>query len=343
MSTGSFRKFATALFVTVLLTAMVAGCAQKPAAPEQEKPKEEAKEEAKQEAPAQITDIRLMTGPQGGSWYPLGGAMAELIGKKMPNVRVTVQPGAGITNVKAVQAEKAEMGFANSCSTVDAIHGRDPFEKKYDNVMHMMALYPQYFQMVVPADSDIKSVADLKGKVLATQPKGNTGEQMSRHVLEVHGLSYDDCSKVHFVSYSDAVELMKNRQTDAFFLVTTVPASSVMDLAVSRKVRLLSLSEDKIAELNKINSGYVKRVIKAGTYPGQDEDVMGIGTWTHLIVQAKMPKDLVRDICEIFVEGREAFGAVVKAMEGVTTETLASDVGVPFHPGAEEYFKSVKK
>ncbi len=79
---------------------------------------------------ASAETLRLMTGPQGGSWYPLGGAIQSIVQKAMPGISIQVLPGGGIANVKAVEQGKADIGFANSVSTVDAIEGREPFEEK---------------------------------------------------------------------------------------------------------------------------------------------------------------------------------------------------------------------
>jgi TRAP transporter TAXI family solute receptor len=147
---------------------------------------------------AQAQQVRLMTGPQGGSWYPLGGAIAN-IGDKA-GLKVQVLPGAGIANVKAIQAGKADLGFANSISTVDGVAGREPFTEKASNVCNVATLYPQYFQVVANADSGVNSLADLKGKGLAVQPKGNTAEFISQQVLQVYGMKYEDMGRVSYVN-----------------------------------------------------------------------------------------------------------------------------------------------
>src|SRR5690625_1133620 len=123
---------------------------------------------------AHAQQVRLMTGPQGGAWYPLGGAIANIASKA--DINVQVLPGAGIANVKAVQMGKADFGFGNSISTVDGIAGRPPFEEATTNVCNVATLYPQYFQIVANADSGIESMADAKGKSIAIQPRGNTAE-----------------------------------------------------------------------------------------------------------------------------------------------------------------------
>src|SRR5690554_1725684 len=81
---------------------------------------------------AHAQQVRLMTGPQGGSWYPLGGAIANIASKA--DIRVQVLPGAGIANVKGVQQGKADFGFGNSISTVDGVAGRAPFDEEATNV-----------------------------------------------------------------------------------------------------------------------------------------------------------------------------------------------------------------
>ena len=289
----------------------------------------------------QKVDLKLMTGPMGGAWYPLGGAIADAIQKAVPGTTVAVSPGGGIANVEALELGKCDIGFTMASSGVDGVQGRDPFKQKMQNMRQLANLYPQYFQMVVVDASGIKSVGDMKGKALSCDRKGHLGELISQQILKVYGLSYKDMSKVHHVGYSDSVSLMKDGHAQGFFLITTCPASSVIDLASDRKIRLISLPDDKIKEMQKINSGYLKRIIPKGTYPGVDYDVLGIGTFTNLIISAKLPDDLVYKITKTLAGNLPRFADVVKDMKGITPKDLAADIGVPFHPGALKYYKEV--
>ncbi len=293
------------------------------------------------ETMAQKFDLKLMTGPMGGSWYPLGGAIGEAIQKEIPGVTVAVSPGGGIANVEAIEVKKCDIGFSNSSSAVDGVYGRPPFKKRMEKTRQLVNLYPQYFQMIVWEDSGIKSVADLKGKIISPGPKGFTGEFLARQVLQVYGLSYKDMAKVHHVGYSDSVDLMKDGHTHAYMPGTTIPASTIIDLASARKIRLLTLPDDKIKAMQKLNAGYLKRVIPKGTYPGVDYDVPGVGYFTHLIISAELPNDLVYKITKTLVKNLPRFGEVVKDMKGVTPKDLALDIGVPFHPGTLKYFKEI--
>jgi TRAP transporter TAXI family solute receptor len=286
--------------------------------------------------------IRIMSGPQGGSWYPLAGAIQGIIEKNIPGTSGRVAPGAGISNVLGVQNNKAEMGFGNSVSTYDGVRGEDPFKQKTDNVCHIATLYFQYFHVVVLASAGIKGGPDLKDKSLTTQQKGNTGEQMTRDFLKVHGLDYSKLRKVNFGSYNDSVEQLKDGHAQVFTLITTVPASSVMDLASARDIRVLDLSDIKLKELQKINRGYDKRVIKAGSYPNLEKDIQTIGTWTHLIMRCSTPEELAYKITKSLAQNTEQLGNVVAAVKGLTAKELAIDVGVPYHPGARRFYREAK-
>ena len=180
------------------------------------------------------------------------------------------------------------------------------------------------------------------GKALTTQQKGNTGEQMTRDLLRVYGLDYGKMSKVNFGSYTDSVAQLKDGHAQVFTLITTVPASSVMDLAAARDIRVLEVPDAKLKELQKINAGYDKRIIKAGSYPKQDKDVQTIGTWTHLVVSCKLPEQLVYNITKALAQNVETLGNVVSAVKGLTVKDMAIDVGVPLHPGARKYYQEAK-
>jgi len=286
-------------------------------------------------------DLKMMTGPMGGSWYPLGGAIADAIQKEIPGVTLTVAPGGGVANVEAVELGKCDIGFSNSSSGVDAIYGRPPFKQKITNMRQLANLYPQYFQIVVLEDSGVKSVAELKGKAISPGPRGHTGEFAATQVLEIYGLSYKDMSKVHHVGYSDTVALMKDGHCEGWLLCTTIPASSIMDLASARKIRLISLPDDKIKAMQKLNAGYIRRVIPKGTYQGVDYDVHGFGFFTHLVISAKLSEDLVYKVTKTLVKNLPRYGDVIKEMQGVTPKDLALDIGIPFHPGALKYFKEI--
>lgn len=287
--------------------------------------------------PVLAQEIKLMTGPQGGVWVPLGGQLKDLWEKAKPGLAVQSLPGAGIANVRGVQEGKTDVGFGNSISTVDAVAGREPFKKPHDNVCNIATLYPQYFQVVVRADSGINSAKDLKGKGLAAQPRGNTAEEITKQWLQVNGLTYNDL-KMSFVSYTDAVSQVQDGNAVAFTLGTTIPSGAVMDLASARDIKLLDLS-DQLAPMKKLNPGYTLVTVPKGTYPKQDKDVNVIGYATHIVASCKLSEDVVYAMTKAMATNIPQMAMINKAISVLTPKMMAEDIGVPFHKGAAKFYK----
>jgi TRAP transporter TAXI family solute receptor len=291
-------------------------------------------------APAAAQQVTFMTGPQGGSWIPLGGALKGMWEKAVPGLSITSTPGAGIANVRGVDEGKAHIGLANSNTTVDGIQGRPPYPKKVTKVCQLANLYPQYFQVVALSDAKVDSYADLKGKALVTQPKGNTAEMLTDMILKANGLSYQSLSKTNFqAAYTDAVSMMKDGHVQVFTLGTTAPASAIMDLASARDVKLVPVDDKTFDAVKKANPGHNKLIIKAGTYPKQDKDVPVIGYSTHLVVACDLPENTVYQMVKTMAGNVDSMAAVVKSIEGIKPKDMALDIGVPFHKGAAKFYK----
>jgi TRAP transporter TAXI family solute receptor len=292
--------------------------------------------------PAAAQQATFMTGPQGGSWIPLGGALKHMWEQAVPGLQIQQTPGAGLANVRGVDEGKAQIGFGNSSSTVDGLAGRAPFPKKVTKVCQLANLYPQYFQVAALADANINSYADLKGKTLVTQPKGNTAEQVTEAVLKINGMTYQSLAKANFqASYTDAVALMKDGHAQVMTLGTTAPASAVMDLASARDIKLVPVDAKTLAAMREMNPGFQKLTIKAGTYPKQDKDVEVIGYSTHIIVACDLPEDTVYKMTKAMAQNVDAMAAVVKPIAGLTPKAMAADIGVPLHKGAAKFYKEV--
>ena len=291
-------------------------------------------------APVAAQQVTFMTGPQGGSWIPLGGALKGLWEKAVPGLSITATPGAGIANVRGVDEGKAQIGLANSNTTVDGLAGRAPYPKKVTKVCQLANLYPQYFQVVALTSANVNTYADLKGKSLVAQPKGNTAEIMTDMILKANGLTYQSLSKVNFqAAYTDAVSMMKDGHVQVFTLGTTAPASAVMDLASARDIKLVPVDDKTYDFVKKANSGHNKLIIKAGTYPKQDKDVPVIGYSTHLVVACDLPENTVYQMVKTMAGNVDSMAAVVKSIEGIKPKDMALDIGVPFHKGAAKFYK----
>jgi TRAP transporter TAXI family solute receptor len=287
---------------------------------------------------AQAESFVMATGQQGGSWYPVGGAIKAIVERENPDMSITVTPGAGVSNVVGVDAGRFAIAFANSISTVDSLSGKEPFRQATTNVCNLGILYAQFFQVVALADSGIRTVADMKGKRLTTQQLGNTGEFLTRELLATAGLSFDDLASVANTSYSDSASQMKDGQADFFTLGSSLPTGSVMDLASSRKIVMVDIDEETFKYFKDQNAAFQRREVPAGAYPGFDEMVHAISYDTHVVAPCDYNGDVVKAVLAAIADNGESFGAISKDMANLTVETMSTDIGVPFHPAAKEFY-----
>ncbi|HXW07202.1 MAG TPA: TAXI family TRAP transporter solute-binding subunit [Vicinamibacterales bacterium] len=283
--------------------------------------------------------LKLAAGPQGGTWYPLAGALKNVLERHVGGAWVQVVPGGGVANVMAIEIGRADLALANSVSTVDALNGERPFKARARNICNLATLYPQYFQVVTLAGSGIDSPAAFRGRALATQPRGNTGEAITLHLLRAYGLTYADLSRVSFGNYTDSVTLMQDGNAQIFTLGTSVPASSVMELASARAVELVGIPDDGLKRMQAINAGYTRTVIPAGTYTGQDRDVPTIGYATHLIGRCSLDSRVVTEILTGVLVSLDSLSAVTRAIRQASPASMSADIGVPMHPAATVWYR----
>ena len=280
----------------------------------------------------------FMTGPAGGTWYPLGGAVKQLLEQEIDGLKITIRPGAGLINIKGIASGKAQIAWGNVISTVDAIHGRPPFKKNVTGLCNIAAFYYQFAQIPV-TDFSIHSISDLRGKALATLPRGNTTEVAARSILSIFDLNYDDLGKINFASITDQVNMMKDGQIDAFILTSSVPAGGVLDLSTSRPTRLLPIPDLAFRRLKEKNPGWSRAVIPAGTYTGQQDDVPTASFQMHMLASCTDVSDqLSYRIAAALAKRGSELSAVTAMLEGYDIHVMAKDVGVPFHPGAEQFY-----
>lgn len=289
---------------------------------------------------AQAGEFVMATGQQGGSWFPVGGAIKAIVEREHPDITITVTPGAGVANVVGVDAGRFPIAFANSTSTVDSLSGKEPFRKPTKNVCNIGVLYPQYFQVIALADSGITTVADMKGKRLTTQQLGNTGEYLTRELLSTAGLSYDDLDSIAHTSYSDSASQMKDGHADIFTLGSSLPTGSVMDLSSARDIVLIDIDPETFKHFKDQNAAFQLRTVKAGAYPGFDKEVHAISYDTHMVAACDYDGETIKAVLSAIADNIDSFGAITKSMAGLTVEDMATDLGVPFHPAAKEFYES---
>jgi uncharacterized protein len=245
--------------------------------------------------------------------------------------------------MEKMRNDKADLGWSMSTVLADARAGANTWKgKQTDKALFVANYYPNVWQLVVPQSSDIRKLSDLKGKAISLPPRGNTSlAEGWELLLKINGIKLDELGTKSFGSITENAEAIRNRQAVAMGWFTVVPASYMLDLGTSQKLRLIPVSDAELDKLKAINAGFVKHVIPKTTYAqyGIDEDVQTFQSPTILIAHAKTPVDVVYKITKAVVEGREDFGRVTAAMKGVTAKDMAQAHGQPMHPGAEKYYR----
>lgn len=282
-------------------------------------------------------------GPTGGTWTPMAAATAEVIKKKFPELDVQVEPGAALVNMEKIRSDKADLGWSMTTVLADARAGANTWKgKQTDKPLFVANYYPNVWQLAVTADADVRKIPDLKGKAVALPPRGNTSlSEGWELLLRVYGMKLDDLGTKSYGSLTENAELIKNRQAVAMGWFTTVPASFMLDLGTSRKLRMLPVPDDIIEKVRQVNPGFQRHVIPKATYAqyGVEEDVATFQAATILIAHTRTPADVIYKITRAVVEGREDFGRVTAAMKGVSPQDMAQSFGMPYHPGAEKYYR----
>lgn len=289
------------------------------------------------------TFVRMASGPAGGSWYPLGAKIMEVLEQEVDGISTSNGPGGGAGNVRDVDAGNAEMGWTFGFTAYQGRNGAGPFDKKHTNVRHFASLYTGVLQTAVPRDSDIRSYADLKGRNVCPGQTFFSGYQMFQHVLRYYDLSVEAIKKtggtVHNVSFSDCVALMKDGHIEAYTAAVEVPHSTFIDLNFAVKIRQIPIEDNVIEKLLNDNPGYVETAIGEDVYDGIKNDIPTIGAPVTLIINKDVPDDLVYKLTKALWENHDEMSEVKKIWKtSVAPETALRGAAVPVHPGAKRYY-----
>jgi TRAP transporter TAXI family solute receptor len=295
-------------------------------------------------APAQAAEtfINVLTGGTSGVYYPLGVALANAIGKAMPNVKTSTQATkASVENLNLLQAGRGEIAFTLGDSLSDAWKGNEEagFKTPLKKLRGISAIYPNYIQVVARADSGIKTLADLKGKKISVgAPKSGT-ELNARAVLHAAGIDYKDFSKVEYLPFGESVELMKNRQIDVTLQSAGLGVSSLRDLAASVPIVVVPIPPDIVKKIG--DPAYIDATIPAGTYNGQSGDVATAAVQNFLVTHDGVSADIVYGMTKALWTSLDQLVAAHSAARAIDLKKALTGMPIPLHPGAEKYYKEV--
>ncbi|SMH50494.1 TAXI family TRAP transporter solute-binding subunit [Mesorhizobium australicum] len=295
---------------------------------------------------AQQAFFRIGTGGTSGTYYPIGGLIANAISATGENgveglVATAVSSNGSVANINAIQSGASESGFSQSDVAYWAHSGTGLYEgkPKVEDLRLIATLYPETLHIVARADAGIKSVADLKGKRVSIDEPGSGTIVDARLVLAAYGLSEKDITP-EYLKPGPSGEKMRDGALDAFFFVGGFPAGAITELAASTAITLVPVSGPEAEKLIADNQFFAVNTVPAETYKGVGE-MQTISVAAQWVTSAKQSDDLVYNITKaLWSDGtRKALDAGHAKGKLITLENAVSSAGIPFHPGAEKFYK----
>jgi len=292
-------------------------------------------------APAYAADTKLVlaTGGTAGTYYPFGGAMARIWNTKIPGMNVTAQTtGASAENIRLVNKKEAELALVQSDTLDAAFNAKAPFTEAIKSMSTIAVLYPEIIQVVVRADSPIKSIADLKGKKVGVGAPGSGTEANFRQLMDVYGLAKDDVNS-QYLSFSESAEAFKDRHIDAFIVTAGIPNAAIMDIGTQHAIRILTVPADMAAKLTGKYPFLAAATVPAGTYKNQAQDVTTVAVNAVLIVGNQLSVDVVYSMTKALFDSQAELASAHAKGKELNLKYAVQGVSIPFHPGAIKYYK----
>lgn len=322
------RGLVLVMMATLMLAMMVAGCGSN---------------DAGQQGAAEKKFINIATGGTAGVYYPLGGAIADVLNKNIEGVNATAQStGASVANTNMLNDGSVHLAFIQNDIAYYAVNGTEMFkDNKVDSLRALATIYPETVQIVTLEKSGINSIADLKGKRVAVGASGSSVVPNSEQVLGVYGITFDDI-KPQYLSFAEAANGLKDGNIDAAFVSAGFPTAAIQDIASQHKIKVLSIDEDKINELAEQYPYYTKITIPADTY-GLAEDAESVSVKAMLVVTDQMTEDDAYEITKAIFTNLDRVQAAHSVGKYISVESAQDGLSIPLHAGAEKYYNEVAK
>lgn len=287
-------------------------------------------------------DYILATGGTGGTYYPFGGAIANIWNTKIENMNVTAQAtGASAENLRLINKGEAEYAIVQNDVMDYAYNGTDLFAgEKLSNIMTIGTLYPEVVQIAVSKDSGIKSVADFKGKRISVGDAGSGVEFNAKQIMEGYGLTFDDIKKSN-LSFKESADGIQNGTLDGCFITAGVPNAALQELAFTAGLILVPVEGEAAKKICEKYGYYTQTTIPGGTYKGTDTDTPALAIKATLAANASLDEEIVYQMTKALFENLNDLSIAHAKGKEVSAQAAVTGVSVPFHPGAKKYYNEI--
>jgi len=304
--------------------------------------------------------FRIGTGGTAGTYYPIGGLIANAISNPpgsracdaggscgVPGLIATaVASNGSVGNVNSIAGGALEAGFSQSDVAYWAQTGTGLWEGKpaVEKLRLIANLYPESIHLVARKDAGINGVADLKGKKVSLDEPGSGTLVDAKIILEAFGMTEADIS-AEYLKPDQAADRMRDGAMDAFFFVGGFPAGAIAELASQHDIALVPITGPEVDKLRETYSFFATDTVPGGTYKGQDADVATISVGAQLVTSADVSDELVYGITQALYNEttQKLFGAGHAKGKQINLDNATQGAGIPFHAGAEKFYKEAGK
>ena len=291
-------------------------------------------------AAADPTLLTFGTGGTSGVYFPLGGAIGQVVTEKSGGaLAVTVQStGASGENMRLVEAGEVNFAMVQNDVADAAFNGKEPFKEKLGKVRALARLYPEYLHVVASVDSGVKKMEDFKGKKVSVGARGAGNEVNCRQIFGVFGLDYKNIKPI-FLPYGETADQFKDRNIDGFVFTIGTPNPAIQDITTAQKVQFVPIDGEKADQIVAAVPYMVKDAIPAGTYKDQNEAVPTLSVQAILVANESMPEDVAYTLTKTLFENLPDVAKAHNKGAEISLEHALDGITIPFHPGAERYLK----
>ncbi len=283
--------------------------------------------------------IYVGSGGTTGTYYGFCNVVATVINEKT-DMNLSVQSsGASKANILGIADGEVDMAIVQNDVMDYAYSGTSLFESdgKIQSFSTLGAVYAEVCQVVARADSGIKTIADLKGKKVSVGDGGSGVEFNAQQILGAYDITFEDIEKSN-LSFNDSANALKDGTIDAFFCTAGAPTVAITDLSTTTGIVLLGVDDEHLSKLQADYAFYTAYKIPAETYKGVAE-VTTVAVKATFIVSNDLSEDTVYNLTKAIYENAGEYSHD-KAKE-MNLEYAVTGITVPFHPGADKYFKEV--
>jgi TRAP transporter TAXI family solute receptor len=287
--------------------------------------------------------LAIATGGTGGGYYPMGGAIAEVLTSKLPDYTITAQvTGATFENYKLLEQNRCQLGMVTGASYYKYVEGK-LVKGEYPWVSSIMSLGYADICLVTLAGIPVNGWGDLKGKRVAVGSPGSAASVLTELIVPFYGFTIKDL-KPAYISFAEATTALQDGRIDAsVYFITGRPGSAIMDLSTVRSIKIIKMEEDKTASIHKKYPFIFPTVLPKGLYRGVDYDAHMMMCYDYFICRKDMSADLVYQIIKIINESLPTLQKTSYHGFKFCELTRAIETMFPLHAGADKYYKEIGK